>query len=73
MNAGTYLTEGATGAKIRLDVGHGAKYWVNCDNGEEVFTEMFSATMSNEDSLKQIKRFFTENYKIFLEIMELVK
>lgn len=67
------IFEGATGAKIRLGVGHGAKYWVNRDNGKEVFAEMFSATMCNEDSLKQIKRFFPESYKIFLEIMELVK
>ncbi|MEG1083969.1 MAG: phage minor head protein [Hydrogenoanaerobacterium sp.] len=67
------IFEGATGAKIRLGVGHGASYWTNRDNGKEVFAEMFSATMCNSESLQQITRFFPESYKIFLEIMELVK
>ena len=54
-------------------VGHGKKYWKNRDNGKEGFAEMFSAELNNPESLEQIKKFFPESYKIFREMLEVVK
>ena len=54
-------------------VGHGKKYWKNRDNGKEGFAEMFSAEVNNPESLEQIKKFFPESYKIFREMLEVVK
>lgn len=54
-------------------VGHGVGYWARHDNGKEAFAEMFSAAVNNAESLEQIKRFFPESYKIFKEILEVVK
>lgn len=54
-------------------IGHGTIYWKNRDNGKEGFAEMYSAMVNNQESLEQIKRFFPESYKVFLEIMEVVK
>lgn len=54
-------------------IGHGTSYWKNRDNGKEGFAEMYSATVSNSDSLEQIKRFFPKSYKIFLEMLEVIQ
>lgn len=54
-------------------VGHGKKYWKNRDNGKEGFAEMLSAEVNNPESLEQIKKFFPESYKIFREMLEVVK
>lgn len=54
-------------------VGHGVGYWARRDNGKEAFAEMFSAAVNNAESLEQIKRFFPESYKIFKEMLEVVK
>lgn len=54
-------------------VGHGANYWKTRDNGKEGFAEMYSATVNNPESLEQIKYFFPKAYKIFLEMLEVVK
>lgn len=54
-------------------VGHGTGYWGSRDNGKEGFAEMFSAAVNNPDSLEQIKRFFPESYKIFEEMLGVIK
>lgn len=56
-----------------FDIGHGTAYWRNRDNGKEGFAEMYSAMVTNPESLEQIKRFFPKSYKIFLEMLEVVK
>lgn len=56
-----------------FDVGHGIGYWARRDNGKEAFAEMFSAEVNNPESLEQIKRFFPESYKIYKEMLEVVK
>lgn len=54
-------------------VGHGTTYWNSRDNGKEGFAEMYSAMVDNPESLEQIKRFFPESFKIFQEMLEVVK
>lgn len=54
-------------------VGHGSSYWNSRDNGKEAFAEMYSAMVNNPESLEQIKRFFPESYKIFMEMLGVVK
>lgn len=54
-------------------VGHGTSYWSNRDNGKEGFAEMYSAMVDNPESLEQIKRFFPESFKIFQEMLGVVK
>lgn len=54
-------------------VGHGSSYWKNRDNGKEGFAEMYSAMVNNPESLEQIKRFFPESFKIFQEMLGVVK
>ena len=54
-------------------VGHGSSYWINKDNGKEGFAEMYSAMVNNSESLEQIKKFFPESFKIFQEMLEVVK
>ena len=52
---------------------HDTSYWRNIDPGVEAFAEMFSATINNPDSLKEIKHYFPKNYEMFLEILEDIK
>lgn len=54
-------------------IGHGSSYWKNRDNGKEGFAEMYSAMVNNPESLEQIKRFFPESFKIFQEMLGVVK
>lgn len=54
-------------------VGHGYDYWKNRDNGKEAFAEMYSAMVNNKGSLEQIKKYFPESYKIFIEMLKVVK
>lgn len=54
-------------------VGHGTSYWRNRDNGKEGFAEMYSAMVTNPESLEQIKRFFPESFKIFLEMLGVIE
>lgn len=54
-------------------VGHGTSYWNSRDNGKEGFAEMYSAMVDNPESLEQIKRFFPESFKIFQEMLGVVK
>lgn len=54
-------------------VGHEAEYWIGRDNGKEGFAEMFSAAVSNPESLEQIKKFFPKSYEIFKEMLGVVE
>lgn len=54
-------------------VGHGSKYWNTKDNGKEGFAEMYSAMVNNPESLEQIQRFFPKSFKIFIEMLGVVK
>jgi len=49
-------------------------YWYRAGNhGTEIFAEMFSAEIGNHASLKAIKEFYPETYKVFREILEVIK
>ena len=52
---------------------HDTSYWRNINPGVEAFAEMFSATINNPDSLKEIKHYFPKTYEMFLEILEDIK
>ena len=67
------MFEPAMNLSFPFGVGHGKNYWKNRDNGKEGFAEMFSAEVNNPESLEQIKKFFPESYKIFREMLEVVK
>lgn len=65
------MIEGVTKGKVNGGFGHGKTYW-NRDTTlpTEAFAEMFSATLTNPESLDSIKKYFPESYKIFLEMLE---
>ena len=74
------ILEGATNASIQAGWGHGKSYWKGGVEGYsdnlscEAFAEMFSAYMSNPDSLEILKKYLPESVKIFDEMLaELVK
>jgi hypothetical protein len=52
-------------------IGHAYSYF-NRDESlpTEAFAEMYSATVTNNDSLPVIKEFFPEAYKVFEEMLE---
>lgn len=54
-------------------VGHGTDYWKSRNNGKEGFAEIYSAVVDNPESLEQVKRFFPESFKIFWEMIGVVK
>ena len=63
------ILEGAgIGIKYPLGVGHGLGYWKGRDNGLEIFAEI-----ANPESLKCIKKYFPETYKVFRDILKVVK
>ncbi|MGD1818913.1 MAG: phage minor head protein [Pleomorphochaeta sp.] len=71
------IMEGATYAKIKAGVGHGASYWKkfkinDTNNGlaAEAFAEMIDATISNEKNLDSILKYFPESYKLFKKMIE---
>lgn len=55
-----------------FDYGHGTGYWGVRGNGKEAFAEMYSALVSNSESLEQIKKYFPKSYKIFEEMLEVI-
>lgn len=68
------ILEGAgIGIKYPLGVGHGLSYWNNRDNGKEIFAEIISAEIANPESLECIKKYFPETYKVFREMLKVVK
>lgn len=57
--------------KYPFGVGHGVDYHSNFSNTPtEAFAEMFSATVTQSDSLKGIKDFFPESYSMFLDMLK---
>ena len=60
---------GQIGMDYFLGLGHGLNYWKTHEVCVEAFAEMYSATISSPESLKQIKRFFPKSYDMFLEIL----
>ena len=56
--------------------GHGYNYYTNTsappETSQEAFAEMFSATVTGNDTLNTIKEFFPKSYKIFTEMLESV-
>lgn len=68
------MLEGAgLGVAYPLGVGHGKTYWKNRDNGKEILAEIFSAEIASPDSLACIQKYFPETYKVFKNIMEVIK
>jgi SPP1 gp7 family putative phage head morphogenesis protein len=64
------IFEGVTKGKIYGYWGHGKAYWKSHSPSCEAFAEMYSASVNNPESLGQIKKYFPESYKLFLEILE---
>ena len=64
---------GATKNKARGWFGHRDSYWEYTSVGTEAFAEMMSATISNPESLKNIKKYFPKSYEIFEEMLRSVQ
>ena len=56
-----------------LGCGHGKRYWATHNVNTEAFAEMYSATISNPESLEVIKTYLPKSYNVFLEMLEAVK
>lgn len=68
------MLEGAgIGVSYPLGIGHGASYWKNRDNGKEIFAELLSAEAASSESLACIRKYFPETYKVFRDILEVIK
>lgn len=68
------MLEGAgIGVAYPCGAGHGTKYWKGRDNGKEIFAEMLSAEIASPESLACIKEYFPETYKVFRQILEVIK
>jgi hypothetical protein len=68
------MLEGAgIGVAYPLGVGHGTAYWKNRDNGKEIFAEMIAAEIAGPESLACMKEFFPETYKVFRQMLEVIK
>jgi hypothetical protein len=71
------IFEPATKVNYPFGIGHRGKdpgYWYRSDShGTEIFAEMYSAEIGNRASLKVIKTFYPETYKVFREILEVIK
>lgn len=64
------IFEGATHGKTTGSGGHGKSYWKNRSVAIEAFAEMFSATITNKDSLGNIQKYLPESYKVFLQMIK---
>lgn len=58
---------------LPFGIGHGASYWKNRDNGKEIFAELLSAEAASSESLACIRKYFPETYKVFRDILEVIK
>jgi hypothetical protein len=68
------MLEGAgIGVDYPLGVGHGKKYWKDRDNGKEIFAEMIAAEVACPESLECMKEYFPETYKVFRQMLEVIK
>lgn len=56
-----------------LGAGHGTSYWKSRDNGVEIFAELTSASVNNPESLECIKELLPETYKVYKDIMKVVR
>lgn len=79
------MFEGATKGKFSGPSGHGKEYWTGkkmklfYDSdpivigahsvATETFAEMFDATVTNPESLKEIKHYFPKSYEVFKEML----
>lgn len=54
-------------------VGHGTSYWRGRSPSKEAFAEMYSAVVANPDSLKGIKLYFPNAFKVFEEMLGVIK
>lgn len=68
------MLEGAgIGVAYPLGVGHGTGYWKGRDNGKEIFAEMIAAEVAGSESLACMKEYFPETYKVFRQMLEVIK
>lgn len=68
------MFNGASRGRISPMMGHPKSYWSKSGIvGDEAFAEMTSATMTNPESLEQIKKYFPRSYEIYLESLEAMK
>lgn len=68
------MLEGAgIGVAYPLGVGHGTTYWKGRDNGKEIFAEMIAAEIACPESLACMKEYFPETYKVFRQMLEVIK
>ncbi|MDR3216110.1 MAG: hypothetical protein LBT55_01675 [Clostridiaceae bacterium] len=63
------ILESVTMHAIRGPAGHKDGYWKDHDIGTEAFASMFSASIVNPESLKQIQVYFPKAYGIFCEML----
>lgn len=59
------LEGGGLGIAYPLGSGHGLDYWHSRDSSLEIFAEMISAEASHPGSLKAIKEYFPDTYKVY--------
>lgn len=65
------MMEGAgIGVAYPLGAGHGLDYWGSRGNGKEIFAEITSAEAAHPGSLKAIKDYFPETYKVYREMLK---
>ena len=64
------MMEGAgIGVAYPLGAGHGLNYWSTRGNSKEIFAEITSAEAAHPGSLKAIKDYFPETYKVYREML----
>lgn len=68
------IVEGATKGKIKCGFGHGNSYWKSESSlPTEAFAEMLDSEMANPQSLETIKKYLPESYKVFCEMLSIMK
>ena len=68
------IIEGATKGKIKCGFGHGNSYWKDeAKLPTEAFAEMLDSEMANPQSLETIKKYLPESYKVFCEMLSVMK
>lgn len=68
------MLEGAgIGKSYPLGTGHGTNYWKGRDNGKEIFAEIISAEVASPGSLACIKEYFPKTYKIYRQMLGVIK
>ena len=67
------LEGGGLGIAYPLGAGHGLGYWHSRDSSLEIFAEMTSAEASHPGSLKAIKEYFPDTYKVYRDMTKGLK